>query len=430
MSCAGAIAMEQGVPDGSNEFSAEGSCAHFIAALCLEPVTKRQPALAADTFIGRSVTCWRTATQGDEQFTETMKKSIMADKSYSEFVFTVDEAMAEHIKTYVAQVLAKIEQYKLRGASSVQLLVEVRVDFSTYVGIPNQFGTSDVVLLVTWPGDYDEIFVGDLKFGRGVEVYAEKNKQMQLYALGAYYQFSAVGDFGKFSMAIHQPRRNHHDEWETTLDDIMAFADQAMAAAQQSFKVVEMKRAGQDISEFLTPTEDGCRFCKGKAICPKLREHVAKAVFDCFDALDGDTLPATVVAHDPAILGRAMAATGLIEDWIKAIRAATEAELFAGKEVPGYKLVMGKQGNRKWTSELEVEAALKKMRVKNEDMYNFKLLSPTQMEKYFKPSPTRWNKLTGLIDRRPPVPSVVPAGDKRPAIKIENPADGFDNLES
>lgn len=411
------------MPDGSNEFSAEGSCAHFIAALCLTG------SVDAASFVGRSVTCWRTDAGGDEQFTETMKKAVLADPSYSEFVFTVDEDMAEHIQTYVDQVRNKIEEYKLRGALSVQLCVEVRVDFSHYVGIPDQFGTSDVVLLVAWPNDWDEIHVADLKFGRGVEVYAEENKQMQLYALGAYHQFAAVGDFGKFSMAIHQPRRNHHDEWETTLDAIMAFAERAKAAAQLSFKIMHFKEAGRDIEEYLTPTEEGCRFCKAKAVCGKLREHVAKAVFDDFAALDGDELPPTVVAHDPEKLGKAMAATGIVEDWIKAIRAATESELFAGKDVPGYKLVMGKQGNRKWTSELEVEAAMKKMRVKNEDMYSFKLLSPTQMEKFFKPTPRRWLNLAKMIDRRPPVPSVAPAGDKRPAIKIENPADGFDAIE-
>ncbi len=355
-----------------------------------------------------------------------MKKAVLTSPGYSEFVFTVDDDMAEHIQTYVDQVRDKIEQYKLRGALSVQLLVEVRVDFSTYVGIENQFGTSDVVLLVAWPNAYDEIFVGDLKFGRGVEVYAEKNKQMQLYALGAYHQFSAVGDYGKFSMAIHQPRRNHHDEWETTIEDIMAFAESAKQAAQLSFKVLDMHQAGQDIDQYLTPTEEGCKFCKAKATCHKLREHVANEVFAQFDALDGDDLPAVVVAHDPAILGRAMAATGIIEDWIQAIRGAAEAELFAGKEVPGYKLVMGKQGNRRWTSELEAEVMLKQMRVKQEDMYSFKVLSPTKLEKTFKTEPRRWAKLVKLIDRRPPVPSVAPAGDKRPQVMIKDVSEDFD----
>lgn len=420
MACAGSIAMELGMPDGSNEFSAEGSCAHFIAALCLSGKVD------ADNFVGRSVTCWRTAHGGDEQFTETMKKATLADPSYSDFVFTVDEDMAEHIQTYVDQVRDKIAQYKLRGASSVQLLVEVRVDFSSFVGIPDQFGTSDVVLLVTWPGDYDEIHVADLKFGRGVEVYAEKNKQMQLYALGAYHQFAPVGDFGKFSMAIHQPRRNHHDEWETSIEDILAFADQAKEAAALSFKVLELRKAGKDIGSYLSPTEEGCRFCKAKAACPKLREHVAQAVFDDFEALESDGPLSPVVLHDPVVLGRSMAATGIVEDWIKAVRAATEAELFAGKEVPGYKLVMGKQGNRKWASELEAEAAIKKMRVKNEDMYSFKLLSPTQMEKFFKATPRKWKNLVDMIDRRPAVPSVAPAGDKRAQVVIKDASEDFD----
>jgi hypothetical protein len=414
MSCPGALAMEQGIADQESEFAAEGTCAHTIAAECLTAGTD------AIEHLGRLV-------------------------KVGQFEFTVDEDMCEHVQTYLDQVRAKVEQFKLRGAKSVELLVEVRVNFSKYSGIPDSFGTSDVVLLVVWPGEYDEVHVADLKFGRGVQVFAEKNKQMMHYALGAYDQFAVLGDFGKFSMAIHQPRINHHDEWECDLDYLLNFGDDIKHAAAQAFEVIQIKKDGGDITPYLNPTPEGCMWCRAKAACPALAAYVAKTVFDDFaafntpyvaktvfddfTAFDTPELPVIEVQHDPSVLARKMAATGLIEDWIKAVRAACEAELFAGRTVPGYKLVMGKQGNRAWEDQAAAEAKLKHMRVRQEDMYSFKLLGPPAIEKLMKKTPKRWAQVVGMIKRRAAVPSVAPEADKRPAIAVDKAEDDFENLE-
>ena len=112
MTCAGALAMEQGVQDQESEFAAEGTCAHTIQSLCLINGTD------AEAYIGRV-------------------------EKVGQFEFTVDDDMAEHVQTSVDAVRAKIAEFKLRGAKSVQLLVEVRVNFSRYSGIPDSFGTSD-----------------------------------------------------------------------------------------------------------------------------------------------------------------------------------------------------------------------------------------------------------------------------------------------
>lgn len=403
MNCSGALAMEEGIEDRESEFAAEGTCAHTIQALCLMNCTD------ADSYIGRV-------------------------EKVGQYTFTVDEDMAEHVQTSVNDVRAKMAEFKLRGAKSVQLLVEVRVDFSKYSGIPDSFGTSDVVILVEWPGDYDEIHVRDLKFGRGVQVFAERNKQMMHYALGAYDQFAVLGDYGKFSMAIDQPRLNHTDEWECDLPTLLAFSDEIGIAAAKSFECIRIKQEGGDITPYLRPTPDGCMWCKAKVMpngkrCPALEKWVATQVFNDFAAFDEPELPPVAVAADTVMLGKLMAATGLVEDWIKAVRAAAEAALFAGSKVPGYKLVMGKQGNRKWEDEAAAEAKLKHMRVKQEDMYSFKLLSPTQMEKFMKPTPKRWDQLKEMIVRRDPVPSVAPEADKRPAIAVGKVEDSFENLE-
>ena len=68
---------------------------------------------------------------------------------------------------------------------------------------------------------------------------------------------------------------------------------------------------------------------------------------------------------------------------MQAIRAQAAQELEAGRAVPGWKLVEGRAGNRAWTN-AEAEAVLKAMRVKHEQMYDYKLISPTTAEKLAK----------------------------------------------
>jgi hypothetical protein len=126
-----------------------------------------------------------------------------------------------------------------------------------------------------------------------------------------------------------------------------------------------------------------------------------------------------------------MDAISAIEDWCKAVRAKVEAELFAGRPVPGYKLVQGKKGNRQWTSKEEAEAMLKGFKLKVEEMYDLKLISPTSAEKLAKAAvigPRQWPKLSAYITQAEGSPSVAPESDKRPALVVTPVADAFEDL--
>jgi hypothetical protein len=70
------------------------------------------------------------------------------------------------------------------------------------------------------------------------------------------------------------------------------------------------------------------------------------------------------------------------------------------------------------------------MRLKQEQMYNFKLISPTQADKLLaKESPRRWKKVEALVTQRDGSPSVAPESDKRPALVIAPPADDFEVVD-
>ncbi len=96
--------------------------------------------------------------------------------------------------------------------------------------------------------------------------------------------------------------------------------------------------------------------------------------------------------------------------------------------MPGWKVVAGKKGNRKWVDDIIVEDELKKMRLSKDEMYKMKLISPTDAEKMFKKdNPKRWSKLQDFITQSEGPPAIVEESDKRPALEIKEVE--FDNLD-
>jgi hypothetical protein len=123
-----------------------------------------------------------------------------------------------------------------------------------------------------------------------------------------------------------------------------------------------------------------------------------------------------------------MSKVGMVEDWCKAVRAEVERRLLAGQTVDGYKLVEGRRGNRTWSDEGAVEKLFKSFRLRQEEMYDLKLISATKAEKLLKENPKRWAKTEQLITRSDGKPSVAPATDKRPAMDVKPVLDDFQGL--
>lgn len=304
----------------------------------------------------------------------------------------LDDDMIDCVQTYIDFVRA------IPG----ELHVEQSVPIDHLTGEEGATGTSDAIIL-----DRRVITVVDLKGGMGVRVDAEGNEQMMMYALGALEKFGLVRDFDEARMIIVQPRIDHISEHTITVDDLVTFGLKVTNAAKR------------DPNSPLNPGTDTCRWCAAKATCPALEEQV-------MDAFEDETVVQDVAQLDKARLGALMGKVDMIESWCKAIRAQTETTLVQGNEVPGYKLVQGKRGNRKWVSEEQALAAFKSMRIKHDLMYDLKLISPTKAEKVLAESPKRWARLESLITQSEGALSVAPVSDKRPAIRLDNVTDDFE----
>lgn len=400
MRCYGKLAMEKPFPNTSSAYADEGTAAHEVAQMCLEQGQD------ASAFAGRIITVAR-----GEGAQRTERK------------FTVDEEMVEHVQKYVDIV---------RGLGG-ELMVEQRVDFSRWIGVDGSFGTSDAVVI--WP-EQREVAIVDLKYGRGVAVSAEENEQAQLYACGTLDLLALaydVEDDWTVRLMIVQPRIGNVSEWTLTVAQLKDFASRASVAARHAMHQYEGKAEPK-----LTPGEKQCRFCRAKATCPALAAEVAETVHDGSGPADlSDFADLTVAAPSDLallsgdLLGDRMAKVDQIEQWCKAVRAETERRLLAGEEVTGgggFKLVQGKRGARAWVNPEQAEEALKAMRLKTEQMYDMKLISPTSAEKLHKAGaigPRQWAKVKELYAQSEGSAHVAPASDKRPALSLAATADDF-----
>ncbi|EMT2447089.1 DUF2800 domain-containing protein [Acinetobacter baumannii] len=413
MHCAGSMILEKDIPDSTSEHADLGTAAHFLASESLEQGKNATDFLNRQIYIKDGAAHWSDL---DEQ----VKLS-----SY----FTVDLEMTENVQVYLDAVRSQAE--------GNELLVEQRVEFSNYINSENAFGTSDAIVLTA-----DEIQVHDLKYGRGVKVDAENNEQLKLYGLGALNEFGLIGDFKQVRMVIHQPRLGYMSEAVCTIEELEAFAQEAKTSAE-FIRCLEVGLGEGDmgaIADFeasFNPGEKQCQWCKAKANCEALAKHNLQTVLGDFDDLtevdlSTDITQATkqVANHENDKLGQLYAAIPLLESWIKAIDSAVHQKLHAGEQVQGFKLVAGRQGARTWANPEDAEAMLKSMRLKTEEMYDLKLISPTTAEKLKKAEvigPRQWTKVEALITRADGKPTVAPENDKRPSLDV-NPQNDFDDL--
>ena len=306
---------------------------------------------------------------------------------------------AQAVQTYVDTVRDICE------TTGGKLLVEQRLSIWHMTGEEDAHGTADAVILTM-----DELIVIDAKFGRGVAVDAEENPQLMMYAAAAYVEHELAYDFRRVRMMIVQPRLNASPEWTIPVTELNEFMEEVQFSAELT----------RQPDAPLVPSAKGCQWCRAKATCPA----ITKTVMDDFDTV----VPETADERD---LARIMANADMIEKWVKAVRAEVERRLLAGEPVSGYKLVQGKKGNRQWADPDAAEETLKSMRIKHDQMYDYKLASPTSIEKLAKAGdvgPRQWAKIQDLITQSEGQPSVAPESDKRPALVTSATASDFDDV--
>jgi len=450
---------ERGLPDRSSSFADEGTAAHFLMEQCLLENKDAKDFQGLRIRVKDGVTEFHTSGQYPVglDMIGPMQKALdyvraVADGAtiYTEQKLSIAHITGEHWHKVTGAVCFKNDAGQYIDFDNGDIYPEDDVEPAT--------GTTDV-----WIIKGKTAICADLKWGMGVQVFAKDNEQQEMYTDAGLQEFDFLGEVEEIHLHILQPRLQHFDEAMLTRAELDARIDLIRKASKEiAFTPGDMLPA--------VPGDKQCKFCRVPPDqCPERTNFTMELIVGEFVDLDKgfikvempqaekllahsfDVKPAAITFHPdlgddfahftvkkpnirPSLeaaeaklpdasderLATLMDAADLLEGFPKAVRAEVERRLLAGKFTDSrYKLVEGRQGARSWTSEEEAEAALKAMRLKVDQMYDFKLISPTTAEKVLKEAnPRKWNKLQPLIGRSDGKPSVAPASDKRPALSM------------
>lgn len=306
---------------------------------------------------------------------------------------TDPEAVANELTPYLNYV---------RSLPSTRL-IEQCLPISRFTGEAGAFGAADCVAL-----DGDELIVVDLKFGRGVKVEAMHNPQLLIYAGAAFSCFDFAADIKRVRMVIVQPRLANTSEWTLSTKAFKEALSEIRICADRALEQVNTGEAGGEVD--LRPARSTCQFCRAAARCTAYAAMVAKAT--------GVPVPvAAVPMLDDIGLAGVLSHVDAVKQWCQRVEEDALATMLAGRKIPGWKLVSGREGPRKWTDEQAADTLLKGMKLPVDQRYTKKLMTPTQALKLFKTggiSEHQWLKLEALTTRSEAKPAIAPIDDKRP----------------
>lgn len=356
LACTPSARLEEKFPESTSPFAEEGTLAHEVGETLLRYYKKDLKKREYDKRIG----------------------GLSENKYYN-------HELQGHADSYAAFVWEKFTAAKKSDKAAV-LRVEEKIDVTAYV--PEGFGTGDAVIIAN--GTMEII---DLKYGKGVEVSAVGNKQMMLYALGAYDLFSFMYDINTVRMTIFQPRLDNISEYELAVSELLDWAENELKP--------KAKMAFNGEGDFCAGSH--CKFCKAKAQCRTLAEYNLELAK--YDFLDAELMGNTEIAN---VLTRALP----FKSWIASIEEYALGEAIKGERIPGFKLVEGRSV-RKYSDEAKIVSALVENGFTEDIIYDKKLKGITALEKIV--TKPKFNAICGGFIIKPEgKPTLVVDTDPRP----------------
>lgn len=357
LNCTPSARLELQFPDKGSAAADEGTLAHALGELVIRRKLNR---IQAHVF-------------------EIELAKIVADKLY-------DHAMSDHAEDYAVFVLERFADAVAR-TKDAQIALEVKVDLTDY--IEEGSGTVDVRIVA----DY-LLEIIDLKYGKGVLVDADQNRQMMLYALGALRDADSLYDIEQVRMTIYQPRLGNFSSFQMSVADLRKWAEEELKPR------AALAFAGK--GDFAPGKH--CRFCKAAPVCKAnadMNLEVAK-----YDFADPNLLTDEEISD---ILDRADG----FQKWLESVEGyALDQAVNHDKHWPGYKLVEGR-GTRKYTDEEAIAAKLKEQGFEEDKIAPRSLLGITNMTKEIGKKAFD-TFLTDFIIKPPGKLTLAPLSDKRP----------------
>lgn len=429
--CTASIKAAYGLRDDGSEAARLGTTGHQLSAECLEF------GFAPQDYLGKVMQFWGhpESESNGEDWLEHFNDACDPCMEFTHQV-VVDQEMVDACQMYVNYVE---QQAELLGGT---LYVEQRVPIGHITGEEGAGGTSDVVmaapkLLTTIDLKlgrqkvmaYDVVVPAheDIITGEPVPEVLRMNLQLALYLLGSLKKYP--GDYTHVKAVIVQPHLQHVSEYGCPIEELLALGEWLKTRAEAT-----------RTARVFAPSAENCHFCKARFTCQAREHEVLSTALVGFDDVDHAS-PAPIRMN---MLGSLYDKVGMIQGWCKDVLIRTFEELSAGHPVMRndglqYKLVTGKKGDREFDDAVAAETLMKSFRLKQDEMYTRKLITPTAAEKLSKPTkqgrkviappiltPIQWAKLEAHITQSPGSPTIALETDPRPAIKVD--AVDFDDV--
>lgn len=359
--------------------------------------------------------------------THRLGEVVTVQEGNQSFDITIDHSMMDYVEQYVLWCAP------LPGTQ----YVEQRVTFSQLTPLDDQGGTADHVACT-----YQHMVITDLKLGIGDKVYAERNSQAMLYALGFFYEWDWYYDFQTILIRIAQPRIGHFDEWEVSRSELLAFAEYVKERAALAWQ--------QDAPR--NPSPKACRWCRVATTCTaRLMQVLALARGD-LSKIESDITQDemqelkdqlangefTLELADPKRLSTEELATlypyiDTAKAWWEKLNGEIYRRAMAGQTISTGKLAKGRGGKRKWKNARVASRVLRAYGLTQESITDLK--SPAQVEEVLREAGYSRSSLPHLLDglftQDKPGLRLVPiydkAEDQSPAAMYD---DAFDDLVS
>lgn len=441
--CTASPRASDGEPNESNEMSRMGTACHGVSAECL--IHHQDP---HEYFQREFLFCVDAEGHRHEDLREPVQCDVDTGRLTVEHVVKIDSDMVDHCTAYVNYVR---ERVAITGGT---LYVEQRVPIDDITGEADAGGTTDVALRY---GVTLEII--DAKFGfNKVTAYEvvrpsipdpisgdplppllAPNKQLAMYAGGTLRTHDLFGEVQTVLMTIVQPPLRNISEFQMPVADLRAALEWIKGRAEETRTNPQFK-AG-----------DHCTYCKARVNCQARDNFVLETAFviDTSALTPASVAAAPTVAVETTLLGAYYEKLTTLRKWIDDIDTRVKQALHDNVPVIGtngepFKLVAGKRGNRTWSDPKAVEALLKdRMRLRNDEMYEFSLRSPSQVENCLVKVPKakkgeepqkpvigerQWTTLKAFIEQRDGLPTIAPYSDPRPA--LPSLASGFEEVSN
>ena len=355
----------------TTSYAAEGTLAHELSEL----------------YIKHDVLNSISDEEFNAKFEDIMSNELFSDEMLEMVPVYVDYCTSEYVAARQDNIYTTLE-------------IEQKVDLREFV--PESFGTADCIII-----NDNVMEVIDLKYGKGVPVYAQHNKQGMLYALGALRKYDTLYDIEVVKITIVQPRINNISTWEISVDELLDWANDVLKPrAEMAFR-----------GEGELAVGDWCKFCSVKNRCRALYEEqlkLAKYEFQDPELLTDEEI-SDILTRAPQLV-----------EWVNSITEYAQRRAIENDKIwPGFKLVAG-ISKRKWADEnTVVEAIFSRFPEATEDqVFNTKLRTISDLEKTFGKKRVA-EVLSDVIIKPQGKPTLVPDSDKRPALGLEDAINDF-----